>query len=78
MLVIIAKPNYDKINLFYERRKIIMTKAEFEARKRWDLSLMTDEEKEERMRRIHSHCGKITDETFVESPDAVPPIVNWF
>ncbi len=51
-----------------------MTKAEFEARKRWDTSIMTEEEKEARVQRILSHCGKIDDETFVPPHDAFPTI----
>ena len=46
-----------------------MTKEEFLARKRWDTSIMTDEEREARIERIRSHCGVIDDETFVAPPD---------
>ena len=47
-----------------------MTKSEYEARKRWDTSIMTEEEKEARIQRIFSHCGKIDDETFTPGSDA--------
>ena len=49
-----------------------MTFEEFEARKRWDTSIMTEEGKKARIERIRSHCGVIDDETFVVPPDAVP------
>ena len=48
-----------------------MTDAEFERRKMWDESLMTEEEKKARIERILSHCGKIDDPTFRRYPDAV-------
>ncbi len=53
--------------------------AEFEARKRWDTSIMTEEEKEARIQRIRSHCGVIDDETFVVPPDAyqVPVLATY-
>ena len=51
-----------------------MTSEEFKARKLWDTSIMTEEEKEARIQRILSCFGSITDETFVEPPDAVFPI----
>ena len=51
-----------------------MTRAEFAARKRWDTSIMTEEEKEARVQRIFSHCGKINDETFAEPHDEIPSI----
>ena len=48
-----------------------MTRAEYEARKLWDESIMTEEEKEARIARIRSYCGKIDDPTFRVYPDAV-------
>ena len=48
-----------------------MTRAEHEARKMWDESIMTEEEKQARWERIRSHCGKIDDPTFRRYPDAV-------
>ena len=51
-----------------------MTKAEFEARKRWDTTLMTEAEKEAHKRHIISMCGCIDDDTFV-CPDDVPMIL---
>ena len=48
-----------------------MTDAEFERRKKWDESLMTEEEKKAHRERILSHCGKIDDPTFRRYPDAV-------
>lgn len=53
-----------------------MTKAEFEARKRWDTSIMTEEEKAARIERIRSHCGKIDDETFIIHPDVIPIVAE--
>ncbi|MBR0151511.1 MAG: hypothetical protein IJP89_09135 [Synergistaceae bacterium] len=50
-----------------------MTKEEFEARKLWDESMMTEEEKEAHLQRVLSFCGKIDDDTFVVPPDSVPP-----
>lgn len=49
-----------------------MTFAEFEARKRWDTSIMTEEEKEARIQRILACYGSITDETFVCPDDPIP------
>ena len=53
-----------------------MTEAEFEARKLWDTSIMTEEEKEAHLQRVLSFCGKIDDDTFVAPPDSVPPIIE--
>ncbi len=55
-----------------------MTKAEYEARKRWDTSIMTEEEKEAHKQHIFSMYGKITDDTFVEPPDSIPTILEAF
>lgn len=55
-----------------------MTRAEFAARKRWDTSIMTEEEKEARIQRIFSHCGKIDDETFIIHDDPIPAITEGF
>ena len=49
-----------------------MTRAEYESRKLWDESIMTEEEREAHLQRVLSFCGKIDDETFVAPPDAVP------
>ena len=49
-----------------------MTLEEFAARKRWDTSIMTDEEKEARIQRILSCYGAITDETFVCPDEPIP------
>ncbi len=46
--------------------------AEFEARKRWDTSIMTEEEKEARIQRILACYGSITDETFVCPEEQLP------
>ena len=80
MPVIIAKPCVSAIifDILKERRKFIMTKEELAARKRWDTSIMTEEEKEARIQRILSHCGVIDDDTFVVPPDAVPPVREIF
>ena len=43
-----------------------MTKAEYEARKRWDTSIMTEEEKEAHKQHIFSMYGKITDDTRIK------------
>ena len=48
-----------------------MTFEEFAARKRWDTSIMTEEEKKARIERISSHFGAIDDPTFKRYPDAV-------
>ena len=48
-----------------------MTKEELAARKRWDTSIMTEEEKKAHLERIISHCGVIDDPTFKRYPDAV-------
>lgn len=53
-----------------------MTRAEFAARKRWDTSIMTEEEKEARIQRIFSHCGKIDDDTFTVPDDPIPVMVE--
>ena len=52
------------------KEKCTMTKAEYESRKRWDESIMTEEEIKAHWERIHSFCGKIDDETFTPSNDA--------
>ena len=49
-----------------------MTLEEYRARKLWDTSIMTEEEKEARIQRILSHCGVIDDETFVLHDEAIP------
>ena len=48
-----------------------MTLEEFDARKRWDTSIMTEEEKKARIERISSHFGAIDDPAFKRYPDAV-------
>lgn len=50
------------------------TREEFEARRRWDTSLMTDEEKEAHMQHILSMYGAITDETFDCADDMIPAV----
>ena len=45
-----------------------MTQEEFDA--------MTEEEKEARIQRIFSHCGKIDDETFTVHDDPIPAITE--
>ena len=50
----------------------MMTKAEFEARKRWDTSLTTDTEKKNHKQHILSMYGSVKDETFIEPHDSVP------
>lgn len=54
-----------------------MTRAEFEERKMWDESLMTEEEREAHLQRVLSFCGKIDDETFIIHPDAVPDVIAF-
>ena len=54
-----------------------MTKAEFEERKMWDESLMTEEEREAHLQRVLSFCGKIDDDTFIIHPDAVPDVIDF-
>lgn len=66
------------MTISHERRNHTMTRAEYEARKRWDTSLMTEEEKEARIARIRSHCGKIDDETFTVHDDPIPAITEGF
>lgn len=72
MPVIIAKLLYARMWISHERRRITMTFEEYKARKLWDTSIMTEEEKEARIARIRSHCGVIDDETFIVHPDVVP------
>ncbi len=54
-----------------------MTRAEFEERKMWDESLMTEEEREAHLQRVLSFCGKIDDDTFIIHPDAVPDVIDF-
>ncbi len=59
-----------------KEKKSKMTRAEFEERKMWDESLMTEEEREAHLQRVLSFCGKIDDDTFIIHPDTVPPVVE--
>ena len=68
----------DIMSTFTRKEKCYVTRAEFAARKRWDTSIMTEEEKEARMQRILSHCGKIDDETFTVHDDPIPAITEAF
>ena len=52
------------------KEECTMTKAEYESRKRWDESIMTEEGREAHLQRVLSFCGKIDDETFTPSSDA--------
>ena len=75
MPVIIAKPCVSAIIFDIpktRKEKSIMRFAEFEARKRWDTSIMTEEEKEVRIQRILACYGSITDETFVCPEEQLP------
>ena len=55
-----------------------MTKAEFEARKRWNESIMTEDEIKAHWERIHSFCGKIDDEIFIIYNDPIPVMAEVF
>lgn len=55
-----------------------MTRAEYEARKMWDESIMTEEEIKAHWARIHSFCGKIDDDTFIIHDDPIPVMVEAF
>ena len=66
------------MSTFTRKEKCYVTRAEFAARKRWNTSIMTEEEKEARMQRILSHCGKIDDETFTVHDDPIPAITEAF
>ena len=49
-----------------------MTRAEYESRKLWDESIMTEEEREAHLQRVLSFCGKIDDETFTVYDEPIP------
>lgn len=66
------------MTISHERRNHTMTRAEYEARKRWDESIMTEEEIKAHWERIHSFCGKIDDETFTVHDDPIPAITEGF